>query len=70
MPFKLGHPQLLFLEALQLIADITTITNKKSRIIFGFFINGLFIHIQTNNVYSKNIFYFHANLVSKLQNFI
>jgi hypothetical protein len=39
MPFKLGHPQLLFLEALQLIAVVATITKIKSRIFFGFFIN-------------------------------
>jgi hypothetical protein len=38
MPLLLGQPQLLFLEALQLIAEIAIVTNKINRILLKFFI--------------------------------
>ena len=37
MPFLLGHPQLLFLEAEQDVAEIATIINTKNRTNFRFF---------------------------------
>jgi len=46
MPLLLGQPQLLFLEALQLIAKIAIVTNKINRNLLTGFIKKILIFFE------------------------
>ncbi len=57
MPFLLGHPQLVFLEALQLIANMDATIRIISRILFTYFIKSIpklnYFHKQLLQCFDK-----------------